>query len=109
RSDGREPSGERRIGGRRPRPRAEARSRQNLLERRADAARCVAGTNRHDRRRSVHANLAHKWTARSEAASPRERGHVRHYAVDGGELVDAPIEPLNGAEEPEPGGRAPAW
>src|SRR5499433_1106106 len=59
----------------------------------------MAGTNRHDRRWSVPANLAHKWTARSEAASPRERGHVRHHAVDGGELVDAPIEPWNGAEE----------
>src|SRR5262249_1397808 len=66
---------------------------------RADAARCVAGTNRHDRRWSVRANLAHEWTARSEAASPRERGHVRRHAVDSGEFVDAPIEPWNGAEE----------
>src|SRR5262249_57778890 len=59
----------------------------------------MAAADRHDRRWSVHANLAHKWTARSEAASRRERRHVRHHAADGGELVDAPIELRNAAEE----------
>src|SRR6516164_6511300 len=68
-------------------------------ERRATNWRPTSSTSSSGALMTEPARAARGWTARSEAASPRERGHARHHAVDGGELVDAPIEPWNGAEE----------
>ena len=64
-----------------------------------DAARGVAGAEDCERRRRRDADVGDKRTARREAAAGWRIGHVRHHALDGGQMRGAATEPRDRAEQ----------
>ena len=59
----------------------------------------MAGRELRERRRRPGAGVHDKRTARGEAAAGRRVRHVRHHALDGGEMVGSAVEPRDRAEQ----------